>query len=94
MKEDFLKLVSTELRLIRVEHGDYQEDLATKSGVAASTISKYESGDKNMKLSKIEQIIKPYGLELNIFFNRVIAKTHNTNNKTTDEEWENVRQDK
>lgn len=75
MKEKFLKAISSELRLLRIENDDLQEDLARKSGVAASTISKYEAGDQNINIIKLEQIIKPYNLNLYIFFTRVLAKT-------------------
>ena len=75
MKDNFLKLVSSELKIIRIEHNDLQEELASKSKVAASTISNYENGDKNMKINKIEQILQPYNISLSIFFERVLAKT-------------------
>ena len=75
MKEEFIKAIATELKILRLENSDLQGDLANKSNVATSTISKYEAGDKNMKINKIEQIIKPYGLDLYIFFNRILAKT-------------------
>ena len=77
MKDNFIKLVSSELKIIRIEHDDLQEDLARKSGVAMSTISRYEAGEKNMNIHKIEEILKPYQISLYIFFNRVLAKTHN-----------------
>ncbi len=77
MKEQFLKLVASELKILRVEHNISQEELAEKSGVASSTISKYEAGEKDMNLLKIEQILKPYHINLSIFFARIIAKTHN-----------------
>lgn len=75
MKEKFLKMVAAELKILRVEHNISQEKLAEKSGVASSTISKYEAGDKDMNLLKIEQILKPYKINLPIFFARIIAKT-------------------
>lgn len=75
MKEGFIKLASNELKIIRIEHGDLQEDLARKSKVATSTISKYEVGTPNMRLSKIAQILKPYKIDLYIFFERILAKT-------------------
>lgn len=75
MKETFLRAISSELKIIRIENNDLQEDLAEKSGVAASTISKYEAGEKNMNIFKIEQILKPYNIDLYIFFNRILAKT-------------------
>ncbi len=75
MKDNFIKAVSAELKILRIENHDLQEDLAIKSGVAMSTISKYETGDNNMNIEKIEQIIKPYGINLYIFFSRILAKT-------------------
>lgn len=78
MKEKFLKMVAAELKILRVEHNISQEKLAEKSGVASSTISKYEAGDKDMNLLKIEQILKPYKINLPIFFARIIAKTQRT----------------
>lgn len=79
MKDDFIKLVSSELKIVRIENGDLQEELSKKSRVAASTISKYEDGTYNMKLDKIEQIIKPYDMDLSIFFGRILAKTQKNN---------------
>lgn len=81
MKMDFLKAVSSELKIIRIEHNDLQEELATKSGVAASTISKYEAGDKNISITKIEEMLKPYNINLYIFFSRILAKTHKIQEK-------------
>ncbi len=77
MKETMKKSISNKLRMIRLEHRDRIEDLANKSGVASSTISKYEQGYADMTLNKIEQILKPYGISLYIFFEDLIAKTHN-----------------
>ena len=81
MKEEFIKAIATELKILRLENSDLQEDLANKSNVATSTISKYEAGDKTMKINKIEQIIKPYGIDLYIFFNRILAKTQKSEQK-------------
>ena len=75
MKDNFIKTVSKELRIIRIEHNDNQEDLARKSGVSICTISKYETGNQKMNIYKIEEILKPYNISLFIFFNRVRAKT-------------------
>lgn len=75
MKENYKKAVADRLRLIRLERHDRIEDLALKSGVAASTISKYEQGNADMSLEKIEQIIKPYNIDLYIFFKEIHAKT-------------------
>lgn len=77
MKEKFLKLVSNEIKIIRIENRDSQEELSQKTGIAPSTISKYESGEQEMNLLKIQQMLAPYGVTLPIFFARIIAKTQN-----------------
>lgn len=79
MKTKFLKLVGSELKIIRIENGYSQEELAVKTGIATSTISKYEMGEKDMNLAKIEQILRPYKIDLFIFFSRILAKTQKYN---------------
>lgn len=77
MKESMKKAIADKLRMIRLERHDRIEDLALKSGVASSTISKYEQGTSDMSLNKIEQILKPYNISMFIFFKDILAKTHN-----------------
>lgn len=76
-KEEFKKIMCSEIREIRLEHGDEQLELAKKSGVAASTISKYENCNGKICVTKIEQILSPYNISLPIFFKRILAKTQN-----------------
>ena len=76
MKETMKKAIADKLRMIRLEKHDMIEDLALKSGVASSTISKYEQGISDMSLNKLEQILKPYNISLYIFFENILAKTH------------------
>lgn len=74
MKEEFIRRVCLELKFIRLENNDNQGNLALKSGVATSTISRYEAGIMNMDLYKIKEILKPYNVSLEDFFKRVLAK--------------------
>lgn len=74
MEKEFIKRVSLELKFIRLENDDNQGNLALKSGVATSTISRYEAGIMNMDLYKIKEILKPYNVSLEDFFKRVLAK--------------------
>jgi transcriptional regulator with XRE-family HTH domain len=74
MKEEFIRRVCLELKFIRLENNDNQGNLALKSGVATSTISRYEAGTMNMDLYKIKEILKPYNVSLEDFFKRVLAK--------------------
>ena len=75
MKETIKLQIADRLKLLRIQNHFRIEDLAVKSGVASSTISKYEQGLSDMSLDKIEQIIKPYNISLNIFFKDILAKT-------------------
>ena len=77
MKDTIKKDIANKLRLIRIENHDRIEDLAAKSHVASSTISKYEQGFADMSINKIEQILKPYNISLYLFFSDILAKTHN-----------------
>lgn len=74
MKDEFIRRVCLELKFIRLENNDNQGNLALKSGVATSTISRYEAGTMNMDLYKIKEILKPYNVSLEDFFKRVLAK--------------------
>lgn len=74
-KKEFKKIMCSELKLIRIEHGDDQLQLSKKSGIATSTISKYENGSGKIYIDKIEQILSAYGISLSIFFKRILAKT-------------------
>jgi transcriptional regulator with XRE-family HTH domain len=74
MEKEFIKRVSLELKFIRLENDDNQGNLALKSGVATSTICRYEAGTTNMDLYKIKEILKPYNVSLEDFFKRVLAK--------------------
>lgn len=73
------KLVANELKILRIENNETIESLGDKSGVAPSTICKYEQESKNMNLEKIRQIIEPYGMSLPVFFARIIAKSQKIN---------------
>ncbi len=75
MKEKFIKSVGSELKIVRIENNDSQEELAKKTGIAPSTISRYECGDYSIDINKLEKLLEPYNISLYIFFNRILAKT-------------------
>ena len=74
-KKEFKKIMCSELKIIRLEHGDDQLELSKKCGVATSTISKYENGIGKIYVDKIEEIIAAYNISLPIFFERILAKS-------------------
>ena len=75
IKKTMKCLFAHSLKMLRMDHRDRIEDLAKKSGVASSTISKYEQGTADMSIDKLEQIIAPYNISLYIFFLNTLAKT-------------------
>lgn len=74
MKNNIFELVSKELKILRIENGLSQEELSKKSKISISSIVRYEQKDNDIKLSTLEKLIKPYGISLFIFFERIIAK--------------------
>ncbi len=75
MKDEMIKSIAKELRILRIENDCSQEELANKSKLAQSSIVRYERGIEDMKLSTLAQMIESYGIDLYIFFERIIAKT-------------------
>lgn len=73
MKNSIKEEIGKTIKKIRLDHSDKIEELALKSGVATSTLSRYENG-KNMKIETLEKILKPYNVELDIFFEEIVAK--------------------
>lgn len=74
MKEMFKKEVGHQLMLLRKEKGINMEKLAEITGVATSTISRYENSTNSMDLDMVEKLVNGCGMEIDIFFTRVIAK--------------------
>lgn len=56
--------VSNALRELRINHGLSQLELADKVGIDNSSIHRYESGERNLSIEKLEEIA--YGLGYNV----------------------------
>lgn len=75
MKETIGQKIGNSLKTIRNEHKYNLEDLSLKSGVSSSTLSRYEAGIGKMKIDTLEKILNSYDISLDIFFNKIVAKT-------------------
>lgn len=73
MKEKYLKNVGKELIKLREENNLSVPELALKTRIPTSTIYRYEAG-MGIKLDKLADLIKPYKIDLYIFFERMSAK--------------------
>lgn len=74
-KREFKKIMCSELKIIRLEHGYDQLKLSEKCGVATSTLSRYENGTGKIYLDKVEQILSAYNISITVFFERILAKS-------------------
>lgn len=77
MKEkSFEELISEELMILRRDAHISLEELAQKTNIAISTLSKYENNKVKMFIPTITKIINSYdGMNEKIFFTRVVTKS-------------------
>ena len=65
---DSKKVIGNKLRALRIKRGMRQREVAKQLGVAREEISYFERGVRNISLSKLEELLKIYGLSLSGFF--------------------------
>jgi len=58
-----------QLKRIRIQHGYSQESVAKAIGVDASTISKYESGEREVPRNNLKQLAALYGVSTELLMN-------------------------
>lgn len=62
------RIALRELRELREEYNISQKSLSIKSGIPRSTISKIETGQRNVSIAKLVQIANALGRDLEIRF--------------------------
>ena len=62
--------LQTLLRVVRLEAGLRQTDLAKRLGLPQSFISKYESGERRLDLPELREVCKALGIPLKEFVRR------------------------
>ena len=75
MSEEFLKQVSKELKLVRVEHNLSIQELALITGISTATICNYENNKTFLYMNKILEMLEAYeDMSPTIFFGRITTK--------------------
>ena len=77
--KEFNKFIGKELMLLRKDRGLTNEELSNISGVATSTISRYENGDGAINLDTFNKLIINLNSDIYIFFKNIFAKMQNEN---------------
>jgi transcriptional regulator with XRE-family HTH domain len=57
-----MKILATNIRILRHQHNWSQEDIARKLGISIPAFSKIETGITDVNLSRIEQIANIFGV--------------------------------
>lgn len=75
MDNDFLKQVSRELKIVRIEHNLSIQELSKLTGISTATICNYENNKTYLYMNKIVDILKAYtDITPIIFFKRITTK--------------------
>lgn len=72
--DEFRKKVALNLMLLRKSKSITIEELSRKTGIATSTISRYENGDKGMEINLLEKLVNGCDEKIDIFFRNIVAK--------------------
>ncbi|MBW4891320.1 helix-turn-helix domain-containing protein [Mucilaginibacter sp. HMF5004] len=57
-----MKILATNIRMLRHQHNWSQEDIANRLGISIPAFSKIETGITDVNLSRIEQIANVFGV--------------------------------
>lgn len=68
MNENFM--IGENLRVVRVEHGYSQSDLAKKSGISQGTISRWEAGVHTPSIRDCATLADIYGISIDDLIGR------------------------
>jgi len=63
-----VKVIGDKLKQIRIKRNLRQREVAKQLGVAREEISYIERGVRNISLTRLEELLKIYGLSLSGFF--------------------------
>lgn len=71
------------LKELREQHGYTQESLAVEVGIAKSTYSSYEQGQRRPSIGNAKKIAKVLNVPWTIFFDSGVRKTYYKNKELT-----------
>lgn len=79
MKENFRENIASRLRELRANKQFTLEKVSIISGVSKDKISRYENNKCSMQIEDLAKILNVYDINLDIFFEGIIAKTQKNN---------------
>ncbi len=82
MNELLKKTTGKELKKCRIDVGKTLVEVAKDTKISKDLISRYENGESSIVMDKFGQLLEYYGLNFNIFFNRVYTNMYNKDEET------------
>ena len=79
MKENFRENIASRLRELSANKQYTLERVSIISGVSKDKISRYENNKCSMQIEDLAKILNVYDINLDIFFEEIIAKTQKDN---------------
>ena len=79
MNDNFTIFIGNELKSLRARKGLSLDELSKEINISKQVLSQYENNKVNISVSRLEEIIKYYGLDLYIFFKNISEYVHKTN---------------
>lgn len=79
---DIGKLVGDRIKLLRLEQGLTQEDVADKAGIDASHLGRLERGERNPSLAVVEKVIYALGITFEDLFKYILPPNEKNDNRS------------
>lgn len=77
---DIGKIVGDRIKLLRLEQGLTQEDVAHKAGIDASHLGRLERGERNPSLAVVEKVIYALGITFEDLFRYIVPPNEDNDN--------------
>ncbi len=71
-----IEAIGKELKVLRIRNNLSIENVADDFGLSYETIRRYESGSVDMSIERLENMLKYYKVNADIFFKNVCANKH------------------
>lgn len=71
-----IEAIGKELKVLRIRNNLSIENVADDFGLSYETIRRYESGSVDMSIERLENMLKYYNVNADIFFKNVCTNKH------------------
>lgn len=72
-----IEAIGKELKVLRIRNNLSIEEVANNFGLSYETIRRYENGSVDMSIERLEDMLKYYKIDADIFFKNMCANNHN-----------------